>query len=87
MIATQYFSVKLNNITYNFEQAKDGAYGLLAEKEAEELCNAEIISRTTEEFIKNGKYIINANYICLMDICEEQPIESDIPWENTDDMS
>ena len=47
----------------------------------------EIISRTVEEKIKDNKYILKAEYICLMDIAEEQPIESDVPWENTDDMS
>ena len=47
----------------------------------------QIVSRKTEEKIKNGKYIINADYIVLMDIGEEQPIESDIPWKNSDDMS
>ena len=47
----------------------------------------EIISRKTEEFVKDEKYIINADYIVLMDIAKEQPIESDIPWENSDDMS
>ncbi len=87
VITTRYFSVKENTVTYNFEQAKQGAYAALAEKETEEMENIEIISRTVEEKIKNDKYILTANYICLMDIAEEQPIESDIPWENTDDMS
>ena len=45
-------------------------------------------NRIAEAFaVKNGKYIINADYIVLMEIGEEQPIESDIPWKNTDDMS
>ena len=37
--------------------------------------------------VKNNKYIITADYVVLMDIAKEQQIESDIPWENTDDMS
>ena len=57
------------------------------EKENEELGKAKIISRKIEEKIKDGKYIIKADYIVLMNIAEEQPIASDIPWENTDDMS
>lgn len=82
-----FFDVKQNNITYNLNYAKSGAYELLLKKEKEELENAKIISRKTDEKIKDGKYIITANYIVLMDIAEEQPIESDIPWENSDDMS
>ena len=51
------------------------------------MAEMKIISKKLSEKIKNEKYIINAEYIVLMDICEEQPLESDIPWENTDDMS
>lgn len=87
LISTRYFNVKENTVTYNFEQGKAGAFSLLQEKEEEELDGCEIISRKTEEMIKNGKYIISADYIILMNICEEQPLESDVPWENTDDMS
>lgn len=47
----------------------------------------EILSRKTTEIIKNEKYIIEADYIVLMNIAKEQPIDSDVPWENTDDMS
>ena len=81
------FDVKVNNITYNFEQARDGAEAILKEKEDIELENMEIISKTVNEKVKNNKYIITADYIVLMDIAKEQQIESDIPWENTDDMS
>ena len=84
---TQYFTVKENSITHNFDEGKAGALKLLEQKEKEEMSDMEIISRKTEEMIKDGKYIINADYIVLMDIAEEQPIESNIPWENTDDMS
>lgn len=87
MNITRYFAVKEKTVTYNFEQARDGAFALLAEKEKSEMENIEIISRTVEEKIKNGKYILDADYICLMDIAEEQPLYSDVPWENTDDMS
>lgn len=83
----QYFDVKVNSITYNFEQARDGAEAKLKEKEDKELKNMEIISKTINEKVKNNKYIITADYIVLMDIAEEQQIESDVPWENTDDMS
>ena len=55
--------------------------------EEKELFDAEIISRIDYEKVKNNKYIIKSDYICLMNIAEEQPIESDIPWENTDDIS
>ena len=87
LIITRFYDVKENNITYNFQQAKDGAYAILKEKEKSEMEDMEIISRTVEEKIKDNKYILKAEYICLMDIAEEQPIESDVPWENTDDMS
>ena len=51
------------------------------------MAEMEIISRKITEKAKNNKYIIEAEYIVLMNIAEEQPIDSDIPWENTDDMS
>lgn len=86
-ICTKYYAVKRNTITYTAEQAKGGAFQLLEQKEAEEMSNMEIISRKTEEKIANGKYIIRASYDCIMDIAEEQDILSDIPWENTDDIS
>lgn len=83
----KYYAVKRNTITYTAEQAKGGAFQLLEQKEAEEMSNMEIISRKTEEKIANGKYIIRASYDCIMDIAEEQDILSDVPWENTDDIS
>lgn len=86
-ISTKYYTVKRNTITYTAEQAKGGAFQLLEQKEAEEMRNMEIILRKTEEKIANGKYIIRASYDCIMDIAEEQDILSDIPWENTDDIS
>lgn len=86
-ICTKYYAVKRNTITYTAEQAKGGAFQLLEQKEAEEMSNMEIISRKTEEKIANGKYIIRASYDCIMDIAEEQDILSDVPWENTDDIS
>ncbi len=87
LITTRYFNVKENTITYNFEQGRAKAFELLEKTEKKTMENMQIVSRKTEEKIKNGKYIINADYIVLMDIGEEQPIESDIPWENSDDMS
>lgn len=87
LIITRYFSVKENNITYDFDYGKEAANKLLLKKEKEELFKTEIISKRTRETIKNGEYIINSDYIVIMDIAEEQPIESDVPWENTDDMS
>lgn len=86
-ICTKYLSVKQNAITYTVEQAKDGAFQLLEEKEADEMKDMEIISRKTEEKIADGKYIVKATYDCIMDIAEEQDVLSDIPWENTDDIS
>lgn len=86
-ISAKYYVVKRNTITYTAEQAKGGAFQLLEQKEAEEMSNMEIISRKTEEKIANGKYIIRASYDCIMDIAEEQDILSDVPWENTDDIS
>ena len=87
LITTRYFNVKENTVTYNFEQGRSKAFELLEAKEKELMEETEILSRKTEEKIKNGKYIINADYIVLMDIAEEQPIESDVPWENSDDIS
>ena len=87
VIITRYFSVKENNITYNFEQGRIKAFELLEEKEKNFFKEGKIISRTVDEKVKDNKYILDANYICLMDIAKEQPIESDIPWKNTDDMS
>lgn len=86
-ICAKYYAVKRNTITYAAEQAKGGAFQLLEQKEAEEMSNMEIISRKTEEKIANGKYIIRASYDCIMDIAEEQDILSNVPWENTDDIS
>lgn len=86
-IRAKYYAVKRNTITYTAEQAKGGAFQLLEQKEVEEMSNMEIISRKTEEKIANGKYIIRASYDCIMDIAEEQDILSDVPWENTDDIS
>lgn len=86
-VRTEYYAVKRNTITYTAEQARGGAFQLLEQKEAEEMSNMEIISRKTEEKIANGKYIIRASYDCIMDIAEEQDILSDVPWENTDDIS
>ena len=86
-ICAKYYAVKRNTITYTAEQAKGGAFQLLEQKEAEEMSNMEIISRKTEEKIANGKYIIRASYDCIMDIAEEQDILSNVPWENTDDIS
>lgn len=83
----QHYSVKGNTITHNLEEGRIEAFELLRKKEKETMSDMEIISRKTEEKIKNGKYIINADYIVLMDIAEEQPIESDVPWENSDDIS
>lgn len=87
MIITRYFNVKENNVTYGFEEGKAKAYEALLKKEREELEDTEIISRKTQEMIKGGKYIIFSEYVVIMDIAEEQPIESNIPWKNTDDMS
>ena len=87
MIITRYFNVKENNVTYGFEEGKAKAYEALLKKEREELEDTEIISRKMQEMIKGGKYIIFSEYVVNMDIAEEQPIESNIPWENTDDMS
>ena len=84
---TTYYNVKQNAITHSVEDAKNRALELLEEKERKEMAEMKIISKKLSEKIKNEKYIINAEYIVLMDICEEQPLESDIPWENTDDMS
>ena len=87
LIIKRYYDVKYNTITYNFEQGREGAYQLLEHEEEEIFKNAKIISRKDTEKIKDNKYIIKADYICLMDIGQEQALESDIPWENTDDMS
>lgn len=86
-LCTKYFAVKQNTITYTAEQAKGGAFQLLEQRETEEMNEMEIISRTVQEKISNGKYIIRASYDCIMDIAEEQDILSDVPWENTDDIS
>ena len=87
VVIKRFFNVKSDTITYNFEQGKAGAYLLLEQKENEIFKDAAIISRTDMEKIKDNKYIINADYICLMNIAKEQPIESDVPWKNTDDLS
>lgn len=86
-LCTKYFAVKQNTITYTAEQAKGGAFQLLEQRETEEMNEMEIISRTVQEKIANGKYIIRASYDCIMNIAQEQDILSDVPWENTDDIS
>ncbi len=87
LITTRYFDVKPNSITYDLEQAKKGAFNLLLLKEEKEMKNMEIISKKIEEKVSDEKYIIESKYIVLMDIAKEQPIESDVPWKNTDDIS
>ena len=87
IIKTTYFNVKENTITYSFEDGKTEAYSILSKKEKTEMKEMEILSRKTTEIIKNEKYMIEADYIVLMNIAKEQPIDSDVPWENTDDMS
>lgn len=87
VIITRYFSVKEDTITYTFEEGRKKSFELLELKEKNEMNGMEIISKKTEESIKNGKYIIKADYVVLMNIAEEQQIESDVAWENTDDMS
>ena len=86
-LCTKYFAVKRNTITYTAEQAKGGAFQLLEQRETEEMNEMEIISRTVQEKIADGKYIITATYDCIMNIAQEQDILSDVPWENTDDIS
>ena len=86
-LCTKYFAVKQNTITYTAEQAKGGAFQLLEQRETEEMNEMEIISRTVQEKIADGKYIITATYDCIMNIAQEQDILSDVPWENTDDIS
>ena len=87
LIITHFYNVKACNITYNLAEAKSIAYDLLSQKEKEEMKEMEILSKKAEEKIKEGKYIITANYIVIMDFAEEQAIVSDTRWENTDDMS
>ena len=87
IIKTTYFNLKENTITYSFEDGKTEAYSILSKKEKTEMKEMEILSRKTTEIIKNEKYMIEADYIVLMNIAKEQPIDSDVPWENTDDMS
>lgn len=86
-INTKYYTVKRNTITYTAEQAKGGAFQLLKQRETEEMNEMEIISRAVQEKIADGKYIITATYDCIMNIAQEQDILSDVPWENTDDIS
>ncbi len=86
-LCTKYFAVKRNTITYTAEQAKGGAFQLLEQRETEEMNEMEIISRTVQEKIADGKYIITATYDCIMNIAQEQDILSDVPWENTDNIS
>lgn len=86
-LCTKYFAVKQNTITYTAEQAKGAAFQLLEQRETEEMNEMEIISRTVQEKIADGKYIITATYDCIMNIAQEQDILSDVPWENTDDIS
>ncbi|HXK77968.1 MAG TPA: sporulation protein YqfD [Oscillospiraceae bacterium] len=82
-----FFDVKQKYVTYDELQAKDGAMELLEAKEAQELGEAEILSRELFGSVNDGVYVLRAEYICIMDIAEEEPILSDVPWENTDSMS
>lgn len=87
LVVTKYYGVKENNVTYNFDKGREESFKKLEEKEKTEMKNMEIISKKTEEMVKDDRYIVKAEYIVLMDIAKEQPIESDIPWKNTDDIS
>jgi len=82
-----FFDVRQKYITYEELQAKDGALELLEEKERQELGEAEILSRELFGSLTEEAYVLRAEYTCIMDIAEEEPILSDIPWENTDSMS
>ncbi|HQQ88658.1 MAG TPA: sporulation protein YqfD [Oscillospiraceae bacterium] len=82
-----FFDVKQKYVTYDELQAKDGALELLEAKEAQELGEAEILSRELFGSLTDGVYVLRAEYTCIMDIAEEEPILSDVPWENTDSMS
>lgn len=82
-----FFAVKQKYVTYNERQAEDGAMELLEKKEARELADAEILSRELFGGLSGEAYVLRAEYTCVMDIAEEEPILSDAPWENTDSMS
>lgn len=84
---TSFFAVKENTVTHTEEEAKNEAGYLLMKKELEEMKGMTILSKKVEEKLENGCYNISAEYMCLVDIAEEQDILSDEPWENTDDMS
>ena len=87
LISTRFYDVKENTVTYNLNEAKKNAYDLLSEFEYKKMSEMDIISRKTNEKATEDEYIISAEYTVLMDIAKEEPILSDIPWENSDDMS
>lgn len=82
-----FYSVKQKYVTYQELQAKDGAMELLETKEEQELGDTEILSRELFGSLTEEAYVLRAEYTCIMDIAEEEPILSDVPWENTDSMS
>lgn len=86
-VRTTYFAVKENHVTHSEEEAAAKAGYLMLKKELEEMKGMTILSKAVEEKLENGSYTISAEYMCLMDIAEEQDILSNEPWENTDDMS
>ncbi len=83
----KFYDVKQNHITYDLKEGKANAYSVLEKFESENMSDMDIISRRTNETATDDEYIINAEYIVLMDIAKEEPILSDIPWKNSDDMS
>ncbi|MBP6886748.1 MAG: sporulation protein YqfD [Oscillospiraceae bacterium] len=82
-----FFDVKQKYVTYNEQQARGGAMELLEQREARELGDTEILSRELFGGLSGETYVLRAEYACIMDIAEEEPILSDEPWENTDSMS
>jgi len=81
------YPVKQINITYNREQAKGGARQILEEREAKELKDTEILSRKLYGDVDGETYVLTAEYKCVMDIAKEEPLLSEMPWENTDSWS
>jgi len=66
--------VKIENVTFTEEQAREKALKTVTEREKKELSGAIIISQNVQEFAEIDKYRVVADYKCTENIAVEQKI-------------
>ena len=63
--------------TLSESEALSRALAEIDEQSREELCGAEILSRSTTAESKDGELIVRVEVYCVLDIAEEVKIETD----------